>query len=239
MEKKNTGLIVLVVILSLLVVGLGGYIVYDKVLDKEDSNINNDVKDNNNIQNNTDNNVSKINDTTVIDENSSETFNKNINDHNVYIDKSTLRVDNKDIIKLDGPSYLYQVTFYNDIIITYQSFSLSGTLIIYDYNGNVIKKIDEFKDENNRLFNVYLRYSDTEIFNVSSDGKVLFVGTKHLQGGAGAYLTDDGKNINVLEDNTIADDSIVSGIFEFSYLGNNTFSDIKYVSTKMVVKDLK
>lgn len=55
MEKKNTGLIVLVVILSLLVVGLGGYIVYDKVLNKEDSNINNNVKDNNNIQNNTDN----------------------------------------------------------------------------------------------------------------------------------------------------------------------------------------
>ena len=95
------------------------------------------------------------------------------------------------------------------------------------------------KEKNNRLFNVYLRYSDTEIFNVSSDGKVLFVGTKHLQGGAGTYLTDDGKTINVLEDNTIADDSIVSGIFEFSYLGNNTFSDIKYVSTKMVVKDLK
>lgn len=55
MEKKNTGLIVLVVILSLLVVGLGGYIVYDKVLSKEDSNINNGVKDNDNIQNNTDN----------------------------------------------------------------------------------------------------------------------------------------------------------------------------------------
>ena len=34
MEKKNTGLIVLVVVLSLLVVGLGGYIVYDKMLDK-------------------------------------------------------------------------------------------------------------------------------------------------------------------------------------------------------------
>ena len=45
MEKKNTGLIVLVVILSLLVVGLGGYIVYDKVLSKEDSNINNDKCD--------------------------------------------------------------------------------------------------------------------------------------------------------------------------------------------------
>ena len=41
MEKKNTGLIVLVVVLSLLVVGLGGYIVYDKIL-------NNGVSDNGN-----------------------------------------------------------------------------------------------------------------------------------------------------------------------------------------------
>ncbi len=45
MEKKNTGLIVLVVILSLLVVGLGSYIVCDKVLSKEDNNINNDKCD--------------------------------------------------------------------------------------------------------------------------------------------------------------------------------------------------
>lgn len=50
MEKKTTGLVVLVIILSLLVVCLGGYILYDKVLsDKEidnieESNINN--KDN-------------------------------------------------------------------------------------------------------------------------------------------------------------------------------------------------
>ena len=44
MEKKNTGLIVLVVVLSLLVVGLGGYIVYDKIL-------NNDVSDNGNADN--------------------------------------------------------------------------------------------------------------------------------------------------------------------------------------------
>jgi len=45
MEKKNTGLIVLVVVLSLLVVGLGGFIIYDKVLnennDKVDKNNNN------------------------------------------------------------------------------------------------------------------------------------------------------------------------------------------------------
>ena len=51
MEKKNTGLIVLVMILSLLVVGLGGFIVFDKVLsnDKiEDSNIDNNNEDSSN-----------------------------------------------------------------------------------------------------------------------------------------------------------------------------------------------
>ena len=46
MEKKNNGLIVLVIILSLLVVGLGGFIVYDKVLSTaneklEDTNVDN------------------------------------------------------------------------------------------------------------------------------------------------------------------------------------------------------
>lgn len=37
MENKNTGLKIMVIILCLLVVGLSGYIVYDKVLNKEDN----------------------------------------------------------------------------------------------------------------------------------------------------------------------------------------------------------
>ena len=56
MEKKNTGLIVLVIILSLLVLGLGGYIVYDKVLSKE----------------NTSKDVQEVNDNIQVDHNKSE-----------------------------------------------------------------------------------------------------------------------------------------------------------------------
>lgn len=54
MEKKNTGLIILVIILSLLVVGLGGFIVYDKVLSNDKVEDNNEVNGcvNNNITNN-------------------------------------------------------------------------------------------------------------------------------------------------------------------------------------------
>ena len=51
---------------------------------------------------------------------------------------------------------------------------------------------------------------------------------------------DDDKVINLLvDDNNIADSDIVSGIFEFSYLGNNNFSDIKFVDSRSTVKDLK
>lgn len=45
MEKKNTGFIVLVVILCLLVGGLGGYIICDKVINKDNDIDNNVVKD--------------------------------------------------------------------------------------------------------------------------------------------------------------------------------------------------
>lgn len=57
MEKKSTGLIILVVILSLLVLGLGGFIVYDKVLNTSNNNV--DDKQNDNSSVNIDNTVNK------------------------------------------------------------------------------------------------------------------------------------------------------------------------------------
>ena len=47
MEKKNTSLIVFIVILSLLVLGLGGFITYDKVFKEKDNKNNNDNENNN------------------------------------------------------------------------------------------------------------------------------------------------------------------------------------------------
>lgn len=70
MEKKNIGLKVLVIILSLLVVGLGGFIVYDKV-------DNTQLSDNNNIENNHSNSQ---------DNNSNESINKD----SVQVDYSKL-----------------------------------------------------------------------------------------------------------------------------------------------------
>lgn len=50
MENKNTGLKIMVIILCLLVVGLSGYIVYDKVLSEEKENVQ-DVTSNKNSTN--------------------------------------------------------------------------------------------------------------------------------------------------------------------------------------------
>ena len=63
MKKKNAGLIVLVIILSIFVLALSGYIVYDKVLsDKEikSKNTNEDIDLNNNQNNNSNNNTNQI-----------------------------------------------------------------------------------------------------------------------------------------------------------------------------------
>ena len=60
MEKKNIGLKILVIILSLLVLGLGGFIVYDKVLSNNgvENNDNTELNDdgNNDMSTNTNNN---------------------------------------------------------------------------------------------------------------------------------------------------------------------------------------
>ena len=64
MEKKNTGLIVLVIILSLLVVGLSSFIIYDKVLKSEDNNANFGEITNEKNDSNLDSNTNKENITT-------------------------------------------------------------------------------------------------------------------------------------------------------------------------------
>ena len=96
MEKKNTGLIVLVVVLSLLVVGLGGYIVYDKMLDKNINDSDNKGKNDNIIDKNDKNEVAKINETIVVDINNDKTYNKDINNHNVYVDDKKINLTNKE-----------------------------------------------------------------------------------------------------------------------------------------------
>jgi hypothetical protein len=68
MENKNTGLKVTVVILCLIVLGLSGYIVYDKVLSKEE-NVQDTIDDKNNNENRDEQDIS---DNEEIDKNNSK-----------------------------------------------------------------------------------------------------------------------------------------------------------------------
>lgn len=61
MENKNTGLIIAIVILSILVVGLGGFIVYDKILSNENVN----SQENQNINNENINNTEESDESIV------------------------------------------------------------------------------------------------------------------------------------------------------------------------------
>ncbi len=60
MEKNNKGLIILVVILIIMVLSLGGYIIYDKFIDNNKNNVvdkTNDKVDNSEVDNEDDNKV--------------------------------------------------------------------------------------------------------------------------------------------------------------------------------------
>ena len=166
---------------------------------------------------------------------------KTSNNSSIYVSSQEIKLDNKQIYKIKDGNYaesFKQVTVYNDIIITFIQESLSSQMIIFDFNANELKNITIFDDEQNRKFAIYPRYSQTEFFNVTNDGIISFVGTKHTQGEANTYILDTGNTVNLCNEN-ISDDSIVSGIFKMTYTGNNSFSDITYSSTKTTVKDIK
>ena len=115
-----------------------------------------------------------------------------------------------------------------------------SSIIIYDFSGKTIKSIDLFNDEQGRTFRIFQSYSQDERFNVSTDGIISFAGTKHIQGAANTYIDNSGATIDLCtQGENINENEIVSGIFEMTYLGNYSFSDITYVSTKTTVKDIK
>ncbi len=252
MENKST--IIIVTILSVAIIALGSYLIYDGLQTKDENeviqnnnqnsyinNIDNiDNKDNNNTTQNL-NNIQIHTSSEECQNGCQKTITVNGQETVIYASEKELKLGDKNIISFEQgeASFINQVNVYNDIIITMDGFSLGRSLHIYDLNGNLIKTISFFNDEQGRLFTTYLGYSDTESFHVSDDGKIEFLGTKHTQGAANTYITDYSVIVDLCSQPSIKDDEIVSGIFEITYLGNYQFSDIKYLSTKKIVKDIK
>ncbi len=248
MENKNNDkgvialLIVIIVILAVLCVLLATGTVSFKSKTTNSENKTTESQENVQKQDNVANNL-----TIVIDENpnNNDGYTKTISttngDETLYANSKEIKIGNKQILKLDdGAEYLNQVSVYDNLIITEQNFSLGCSMIIYDFSGNILKTITLFSDEQGRVFNVYPRYSESEYFNVSDNGTISFLGTKHTQGAANSYINNSGDTIDLCtQGGNINNNEIVSGIFKMTYLGNNSFSDVTYVSTKTTVKDIK
>ncbi len=236
LAMKNNNTIIIITILSVIIIALGGYIIYDKfqVPDNKDNTDNSGSTQ-------TINNIQIDPEADECKNGCQKTLTINGQEETIYASEKELKLGNKTIINFDEgeASFINQVNVYNDIIITMDGFSLGRAIHIYDLNGNLIKTINDFKDEQGRLFTSYPGYSNSDCFSISDDGKIEFLGTKHTQGAANTYILDSGDVVDLCSQPSIKDDDIVSGIFEITYLGNYQFSDIKYLRTKKTVKDIK
>jgi hypothetical protein len=129
MEKKNTGLVILIIILFFLIICLGGYIVYDKVFSDK---IDDDITDKN------DNNIDGNGNTNVTDEQDNNNVNKNNNKSSVNV--SDVINDYKKILKEKKNSNYYLYDMNSDGIP--ELFIISGDseatkeISVYTYTDN-------------------------------------------------------------------------------------------------------
>lgn len=235
-EKKKTSkaLIVAVIILSLLVVGLGGYLVYDKVLSKPAEKTSSKTDKKTEVKEeleqeqitskklfNSNNNEEQI---TVKDKTYAVTLERIEN--NPASATNVLKVDGKEIYKGDtmGISHSY-IKFWSigDLIAVDHSLTLS----FIDFNGNVVKKVDFWDTESFQMglaiFTVgdLVSLVDDEIMIKASayDSN----GGLRLKGGAGSISSCSQSEAT---SHNVNNDSVVSGTYKLKYLGNNEFTDI-------------
>jgi len=184
-EKQNTGLIVLVVVLSLLVLGLGGFIVYDKAI----------IKSNNN--NNSDMNSGSIQETN--DKNSNNEKNNvfqyelpsNAKTYDVYVKSESCTAIPTD----DSASKEYIINVNSSINnnnINYKYFTNANLEVEY-FDGTVIK----YKENTELLLNEVCNYKNylltsegwegyTLIKLIDSNGKIVYTNN-------GSFEYKDGK----------------------------------------------
>ena len=233
---KNVVLILIVFVLGMVVsvlflFGNGMLKISDKSDSSLKSNSKNEVK-NQNITLIDSNFIDGITQEIVLDDNSKA---------KLYVDKKNITLNNKNIHKIekDDISNIVQVSVYDDVIIAMVDYSLNQSMLIYDFEGGLLKEINLFIDEVSRIFSISSKYSNDKYFDVNEFGNISIFGTK-IKSDTNKYLVDTGYEIDLCSnDNELADEEIVSGIFEFSYLGNGIFSEIIYSSVKEVVKDVR
>lgn len=172
MERKNNSLLITIVILSLIVIGLSGYIIYDKVINKENEEINNLEKNPTN-QNNTDS------------ENLETNLNNNENNKNIEndLEKNEYHTLNgkyeivKDTYKGEKgeDGYVGETYYFNDNGLFHYD---NSTFAYWGYYGNYLI-------ENNKIKLNYLFYHGGGYPSLSSSNEksivITIVDSKTIQ----------------------------------------------------------
>lgn len=183
MERENTGLVVLVIILSLLVVGLGGFIVYDKVLS------------NNEVENNDNNETNNIADNTQTNQNEDAKTNKEENknyQHNLTKRTDLQAVRNgyvEIIVDTEGNAYLTLIgnldyednkDLKNNLLKLEKSFKKYSPKNYISYGG--VKTLNAYKLNVEKVLTTYF-------VNMGNGGSSYFVFVK--ENGTLSYLSND------------------------------------------------
>lgn len=231
MEKKNTGLIVLVVILSILVIGLGGFIVYDKLLSEKDLQIND-------TQPNKDKNKNEL-------KLSSEELEKYLS----YVPIKEELDDYEDLYDYTNDAYsgnLETVTNLSEELLMAKAFTLSqksttkeklefpwcGDLITCEADEYVT--IDEFNNTIKEIYNI--KYLERTDFTISGGGVNKVANYYVSYYGRGAF---DLIKINKIVDYEIKNDDLIiyeqAGFINFDD-NPNSFDLLKSTNSNSIIK---
>jgi len=228
MEEKsnNKRLVILVCFLSVLVLALGGFIFYDKILSKPELK----NEESSNIIDNNDNSQKK------------EVKYDSEKDGDFYKLKS-LTINEKDISKNFSSEYYNELNINKQdefVIISYSSGGTCGfdtwDLLIFSYNGNLIYKNNEYKNDLDKL--VY-----NGEYNYNASDKSLTIGY-HLSCDMNCNICDK----LFYEDENKEKEATCSTInkyrdinseekYKIKYLGNNMFTNEELIESTKIVND--
>lgn len=256
-EKPNTnnpkkGNKFLVILLLLIILGIGGYIVYDKfIANNEPNNENNNVSDNNDTTNNDVNNNDTTNDNANNTNNNNESssgifteldchdgdgceftkgnFNfKIVNLENESVTGEALYINGKKVLE-DGWIIFYEDNFLvlNDIAIVHIGEGLDHwtTFKIYDLQGNLL--LDGKPIDSNFGKNILLSVLDDNTKPIYLEGNKIKINATRFT--HGPSILGEPTAQPVINQNTSCD-TIVMGTYEIEYYGNGKLSEIKNTS---------
>ncbi len=195
-EQKNTGMLVTIIILVIAVLGLGGYLVYDKVIEKDEPKVDNTQETDENVQNeNTDN------DNVVENENSNNVENNNtqiIEKEMTADEKYRIFADNmKKNMRIEGGSVIYTIDLDG-------RYAKNVSSVEVNTNGNIylVLATENLKNQYNNTDNgSYKLTIDNLLFTdfVTSDGQgftgLIFIKTD----GTVSKLSLNDSNIQIVD----------------------------------------